>query len=85
MQGTINKQEILKRVKAMIMSSEKRPKYMAISPVKTAAVLRVEPFMIEECLEEFVQEGVLIQRQMEEPPYKTVYSINENKETITNK
>ncbi|MEK4028188.1 MULTISPECIES: hypothetical protein [Bacillaceae] len=66
---------LFERVKGMILSSSKKPKYMAISTVKVAEILGVKPADVEQGLQKLVHEGKLIRSKIEEAPNSEIYSL----------
>lgn len=66
---------LFERVKGMILSSSKKPKYMSISTVKIAEILGVKPTDVEQGLQNLVHEGKLVKSKMEEAPNSEIYSL----------
>lgn len=75
----MEKEKLYNRIKAMIMSSTKKPKYMSISTVKVADIFGVKPIEIEQGLNELVSEGRLKKTKMEEQPYREIYLLADEK------
>jgi DNA-binding transcriptional regulator YhcF (GntR family) len=73
----MDKNGLLKRVKTMIQSSTKKPKYMTVSTVKTADIFGVKPDEVQKGLEELVAEGYLKQSTLDSPPYHDIYLLPE--------
>ncbi|KIL76073.1 hypothetical protein [Bacillus badius] len=71
----MEKELLFERIKGMILSSSKKPKYMSISTVKVADILGVRPKDVEEELQRLVHEGKLIKSKLEEAPHSEVYSL----------
>lgn len=69
----MDKNQLLNRVKSMIQSSTKNPKYMTISTVKIADIFGVKPEEIESGINELVAEGQLKQSKLKTPPYHDIY------------
>ncbi len=69
----MDKNQLLNRVKTMIQSSTKNPKYMTISTVKVADIFGVKPEEIESGIKELVEEGQLKQSKLDTPPYHDIY------------
>ncbi|MDP1471812.1 hypothetical protein Q8G32_28650 [Priestia megaterium] len=69
----MDKETLYKRVHAMIISSTKEPKYMALSTVKIADLFRVKPEEIEKTLLELVNEGRFKKENLTDRPNYEVY------------
>ncbi|MGV3487317.1 MAG: hypothetical protein ACO1OC_01855 [Tuberibacillus sp.] len=69
----MDKQQLLDRIKNMIVSSTKEPKYISLSTVKLADLFDVEPQEIEKDLKDLVNEGKLKKDVMEGPPHGDIY------------
>ncbi|WP_026696041.1 hypothetical protein [Peribacillus kribbensis] len=69
----MEKELLYQLVQSMIMSSSKKPKYMAISTVKVADILELPVRDIEKYLEEIVEEGRLQRSVLEDPPHSNIY------------
>ncbi|MBU3568792.1 hypothetical protein IUK39_01155 [Priestia aryabhattai] len=69
----MDKETLYKRVQAMIVSSTKEPKYMALSTVKIADLFRVKPEEIEKTLLELLNEGRLKKEKLPDRPNYEVY------------
>ncbi|WP_110927953.1 PCI domain-containing protein [Bacillus massiliglaciei] len=69
----MEKETFYQRVRQMIISSTKKPKYTSISPVKTADLLGMDKEVAERFLEDFVKEGRLQKKTLPEPPHNIIY------------
>ncbi|MDP1442243.1 PCI domain-containing protein [Priestia megaterium] len=69
----MDKETLYKRVHAMIISSTKEPKYMALSTVKIADLFRVKPEEIEKMLIELINEGRLKKTKLPDRSNYEVY------------
>lgn len=73
----MEKENIYKIVKSMIISSTHQPKFMSISTVKIANLMDMPIGLIEDSLNELVAEGRLLQSKLKEPPYREIYLLPE--------
>jgi hypothetical protein len=69
----MDKEKLYDRIKGMITSSTKDPKYVSISTVKVGDLLGVHPSEVEKGLQELVNEGRLLKSKMTEPPNFDIY------------
>ncbi|MDM5340352.1 hypothetical protein QUF84_24455 [Fictibacillus enclensis] len=69
----MEKEKLLSHVTAMIVSSAKVPKHMAVSPVKMADLYGVKAIEVEKGLDELVDEGKLRREQLQDYPHYMVY------------
>jgi hypothetical protein len=64
---------LFQRVREMIISSTKKPKYTGVSSVKLANLFESSPGEIEEGLQKLIKEGRLRKEVLEDPPYYDIY------------
>ncbi|WP_462413540.1 PCI domain-containing protein [Neobacillus sp. Marseille-QA0830] len=69
----MDKELLYERVRTMISSVTKDPKYITLSTVKIADLLGVPQTEVEANLQALISEGRLEKRQMTEPPYYDIY------------
>ncbi|WP_251550744.1 PCI domain-containing protein [Neobacillus muris] len=69
----MDKELLFERVKTMITSSTKEPKYISLSTVKLADLFGVSPSEVEKNLQALIEEGRIEKKQMIEPPYYDMY------------
>lgn len=69
----MEKEELYRRVCAMITSSTKKPKHVSLSSVKLADLLETSSMEIEKNLQELIKEGKLKKAQLAEPPHYEIY------------
>jgi DNA-binding transcriptional MocR family regulator len=69
----MEKDQLYQRIKAMITSSTKKPKYVSLSTVKLADILNTTISNVEHNLQELVSEGQLIKTKLTEPPNLDIY------------
>jgi len=71
----MEKEQLFERVKNMIVSSTKEPKYISLSTVKLADLFDVDGSEVEKALEVLVNEGRLKKSKLEDPPHADIYSL----------
>jgi DNA-binding transcriptional MocR family regulator len=69
----MEKDQLYQRIKAMITSSTKKPKYVSLSTVKLADILNTTISNVEHNLQELVNEGQLLKSKLTEPPNHDIY------------
>jgi DNA-binding transcriptional MocR family regulator len=69
----MEKDQLYQRIKAMITSSTKKPKYVSLSTVKLADILNTNISNVEQNLQELVKEGQLLKSKLTEPPNHDIY------------
>ncbi|AEH54306.1 PCI domain-containing protein [Heyndrickxia coagulans] len=67
--------KLYERIKNMIISSTKEPKYTALSAVKLADLFDTDPREIEKAIRELVEQGKLKKSKLEGPPRADIYSL----------
>lgn len=69
----MDKEALYQRLKAMIISSTKKPKYMSFSTEKVGELLNTRSTEIEQGIQELVNEGRLRKAKLDDPPHTDIY------------
>lgn len=75
----MDKEVLYQRLKSMIMSTTKDPKYMSFSTEKVGELLNTRSTEVEQGIQELVNEGRLRKSKLNDPPHTDIYFLAEDR------